>query len=37
MLLQINTEEGGAEVIDLAHNGNTVLKIRYLPYHTPVE
>ena len=37
MLLQINTEEGVAEVIDLAHNGNTVLKIRYLPYHTPVE
>ena len=37
MLLQINTEEGVAEVIDLAHNGNTVLKIRYLPDHTPVE
>ena len=29
MLLQVNTEEGVAELIDLAHNGNTMLKICY--------
>ena len=31
MLLQENTEEGVAELIDLAHNGNTMLKICYSP------
>ena len=31
MLLQVNTEEGVAELIDLAHNGNTMLKICYSP------
>ena len=29
LLLLINTEEGVSELIDLAHNGNTVIKIRY--------
>ena len=31
MLLQVNTEKGVSELIDLTHNGNTVLKVRYFP------
>lgn len=29
MLLVINTEAGSSELIDMAHSGNTLLKLRY--------
>ena len=31
LFLVINTEDGVSELIDLAHNGNTILRVRYFP------